>query len=72
MMLQEKTINTIIQIAEEFLIIHKCITYSSKQQDDYDYSIIDKIYLNVKDSNKVKYQCFSKNYKTLKKMILKI
>ena len=67
MMLKEKTINTIIQIAEEFLIIHKCITYSSKQQDDYDYSIIDKIYLNVKDSNKVKYQCFIKNYKTLKK-----
>ena len=59
MMLKEKTINTIIQIAEEFLIIHKCITYYSKQQDDYDYSIIDKIYLNVKDSNKVKYQCFS-------------
>ena len=38
-----------------------------KQQDGYDYSIIDKVYLYVKDSNKAKYLI-----KKCGKMVLKI
>ena len=40
-----------------------------KQQDDDDYSIIDKIYLNVKDTHETKYQYLIKNAKI---MVLKI
>ena len=45
----------------------KRITYLIKQQDDYDYSIVDKIYLHVKDPSEAKYQYLIKK---CEKMVL--
>ena len=38
-----------------------------KKQDDDDYSVVDNIYLYVKDPDKAKYQYLSKKCKNVKK-----